>query len=285
MTAPLSDNDSYELLDSGGGRLLEKVGNILSARPCPPAWWKRKLPGAEWRPAVDLKKELKGPLTLNLGTLRVLLSPQSGGLRGLAPELRPHWERVAKVCADFAESQRRPARVLNLYGGNGCLTLAVAQVGAAVTHVDASGEAVTRAQANAQLNPMPGRSIRWLVDDPLAFAKRERSQSTRYDLILLDPQTMRDGKRGLDLERDLSGLLNTVSGLLSDKPLGVYLFCRQGHVSGTTLDNLMKQEFSVFGGSTEQGEILLRGAEGVSPVPAGTYACWWKSAPKTVSLI
>ena len=82
-----TDNSSFELLDSGGGRVLEKLGALVSSRASQPAWWRRKLSGAEWRKAVDLKRELKVPLKLRIGTLRFLLSPQ-GGVRGLAPELQ-----------------------------------------------------------------------------------------------------------------------------------------------------------------------------------------------------
>ncbi len=40
----------------------------------------------------------------------------------------------------------------------------------------------------------------------------------------------------------------------------------------------MRQEFSVFGGSVESGEILLKGAEGVAAVPSGAFARWRKAA-------
>ena len=116
------------------------------------------------------------------------------------------------------------------------------------------------------------------MDDPVKFTQRERMQATRYDLIVIDPQTPRDAKRGgFELERGLAPLLAAVSGLLSDKALGVLLFCRQGAVSPTTLGHLMAQEFGVFGGRVEHGEILLRGGEGVHAVPSGAFAYWLKN--------
>ncbi|WP_395742592.1 class I SAM-dependent methyltransferase [Prosthecobacter sp.] len=273
-----TDHESYALLDSGGGRVLEKLGALVSSRASHAAWWRRRLPGAEWRRAVELKRELKEPLKLRIGTLRFLLSPQ-GSLRALAPELEDLWEQVCAQCVAFAEQQRRPARVLNLFGGAGGFTLSAAQAGAAVAHVDASADSIKRAREHAAINTLTNRDIRWVVDDPVKFAQRERTQSTRYDLIIIDPHTPKDAKRGgFELERDLGPLLGTVSGLLSDKPVGVLLCCRQGPVSPTTLQHLMRQEFSVFGGSVESGEILLTGAEGVPSVPFGVFATWQKTA-------
>lgn len=272
-----TDHETYALLDSGGGRVLEKLGPLISARTAHAAWWRRRLSGNEWRKAVDLKRDLKEPLKLRIGTLRFLLSPQ-GSVRGLAPELEDLWEQVCAQCVTFAEQQRRPARVLHLFGGAGGFTLAAAQAGAAVAHVDASADAIKRAREHAALNTLANRDIRWVVDDPVKFAQRERTQTTRYDLIVIDPHTPKDAKRGgFELERDLGSLLGTVSGLLSDKPVGVLLCCRQGTVSPTTLQHLMRQEFSVFGGSVESGEILLSGAEGVPPVPSGVFAAWRKA--------
>lgn len=273
-----TDNQSYELLDSGGGRLLERLGAVVSSRNCSPAWWRRRLPGGEWRKAVDIKRELQGPLNLRIGALRFLLSPQ-GGVRSLAPELQELWGNVIANCTAFADQQRRPARVLNLFGGSGGFTLAAARAGAAVAHVDASSDAIKRAREHAALNTLASRDIRWIVDDPVKFAQRERSQTTRYDLIVIDPYVSKDAKRGgFEMERDLAALLSTVSGLLSDKPMGVLLCCRQGAVSPTTLQHLFRQEFGVFGGAVETGEILLKGAAGVPAVPFGVFVSWCKAA-------
>jgi 23S rRNA (cytosine1962-C5)-methyltransferase len=270
-------NEQYELLDSGGGRVLERLGGIVASRAAHGVWWRRKLPGGEWRKAVELKREMKAPQRLKIGALRFQLSP-AGGVRGLAPELREHWDRVSALCAAFAEKQRTPARVLNLFGGEGGFTLAAAQAGAAVAHVENSAEAIKRARDHAAINTLANRDIRWLVDDPVKFALRERTQTSRYDLIVIDPFMPKDAKRGaFEIERDLGTLLGTVSGLLSDKPIGVLLCCRQGAVSPTTLLHLMRQEFSVFGGSIEYGEILLKGAEGVPQVPSGAFARWLKA--------
>jgi 23S rRNA (cytosine1962-C5)-methyltransferase len=226
---------------------------------------------------VDLKQAVRQPLRVQIGPVRFQLAP-GGSLRALAPELREHWERTQALCAAFTQQQRRPARVLHLFGGAGGFTFAAAQSGAAVAHVDVSAEAIKRAREHAGGNVLANRDIRWVVDDPVKFAQRERAQNSRHDLIVLDPFTPKDANRvAFEIERDLGPLLGTVSGLLTDTPVGVLLFCRQGAVSPTTLLHLMRQEFGVFGGRVESGEILLRGAEGVPAVPSGAHAGWLKA--------
>lgn len=294
VTAPAPVSETYKLLDSGGGHVLERLGPLLTARPCAPAWWRRKLPGGEWRRAQDSRQAVKAPLKLKIGPVRFQLSP-GGGIRSLAPELQEHWIRIQALCAAFQQKNRVAPRVLHLFGGTGGSTLAAAQAGAAVTHVDASADAIKRARDHAALNTLANRDIRWVVDDPIKFAQRERAQpasgSTRYDLIILDPHTSKDapakggrpqgqgqgGSRGFDLERDLSPLLATASGLLSDKAVAVLFFSRQGApVSPTTLLHLLRQEFSIFGGTPSAGELLLSGGEGVPAVPSGVFGMWSK---------
>lgn len=272
-----AENQDYDLLDSGGGRVLEQLGSIVSSRAVPAAWWRRKLSGGEWRKSVELKQVVKEPLRLKIGPVRMQITP-GGGVRGLAPELREHWQDIAARCTAFADKQRLPARALHLFGGAGGSALAAAQAGAAVTHVEASADAIKRARDHAALNTLANRDIRWVVDDPVKFAQREKAQTGRYDLIVIDPFVPKDVKRGFELERDLGPLLATVSGLLSDKAFGVLLFCRQGTVSPTTLLHLMRQEFGVFNGVIDSGELLLRGAETVPAVPCGAYSRWLKTA-------
>lgn len=305
-------SELYALLDSGGGRVLERLGgDLLTVRPCPPAWWRRRLPPPEWRRAIDSRQAVKpgAPIKLKIGPIRFQLNP-GASVRSLSPELEDHWEQIQALCAAFHNRHRLPPRVLHLYGGAGGATLAAAQAGAAVTHVDASADAIKRARDHAALNTLANRDIRWAVDDPVKFAQRERAQpaagSNRYDLIILDPHSpnprdQNQGKGGqsrpqggkgqnqatissprpshFEPERDLSALLATASGLLSDKATAVLLFLRQGAlVSPTTLQHLFRQEFSIFGGTSSSGELLLSSeVPSVPGIPSGTFGLWMKA--------
>jgi 23S rRNA (cytosine1962-C5)-methyltransferase len=277
-TQPTEANENYELLDSGGGRVLEKWGAMTFTRPGLQIWWRRKLPGAEWKKALEWKRESKEPMRTRFGKLTMLIGGAGGSPRALGPELRDSWERVTAMCVEFSAKMRRPARVLHLFGGVGGHTLAAALGGASVAHVEASTESLSRARENAALNTavLPSRDIRWVLDDPVKFAQREKAQNSRHDLIILDPHASREAKQGFDLERGLGPLLATASGLLSDSPLAIVLVCRQGGVSPTTLLNLMRHELSIFGGTFECGELLLRGTAEVQAAACGAFCQWRK---------
>ncbi|MBK8094661.1 MAG: class I SAM-dependent methyltransferase [Verrucomicrobiaceae bacterium] len=275
-TPAQATDENYELLDSGGGRVLERLGGHVTTRACSQAWWRRKLGGGDWRKSQDLKQAAKTPIKIRVGTLLFQVGGAGGSFRALGPELRDSWQRVTEMCAAYAAKNRRPARVLHLFAGVGGHTLAAAAGGASVAHVEASAESLSRARENAALNPLASRDIRWVADDPVKFAQRERLQNQRHDLIILDPHSSREAKHGFDLERGLPALLATMSGLLSDTPLGVVLVCRQGFIWPTTLLQLMRHDLSIFGGTFEHGELLLSGAESVPAVPCGAYCRWWK---------
>lgn len=269
-------DDRYELLDSGGGRVLERLGSLISVRPNPQAWWRRKLGGADWRKAVELKRALNQPTKVRFGRQLMLLGGTGGNLRALGPELQASWQSVTAACEAFTAKYRRPARVLNLFGGVGGHTAAAALGGATVAHVEVANESLGRARENAALNPQASRDIRWVLEDPVKFSQRERTQNQRYDLIIVDPHSPREAKQGFNIERDLGALLGTVSAMLSESPLGVVLVCRQIGVSPTTLSHLMRHDLSIFGGRFESGELLLTGAESVPAVPCGAFCRWWK---------
>ncbi|HEX5825051.1 MAG TPA: hypothetical protein VFY18_11390, partial [Candidatus Limnocylindrales bacterium] len=97
----------------------------------------------------------------------------------------------------------RPGReVLHLFAYSGATTLALAASGARVTHVDASRPAVTWARRNADLSGLADRPVRWIVDDALAFVRREARRGRRYGGIVLDPPTFGHGPAGTRWELD-----------------------------------------------------------------------------------
>ena len=59
-----------------------------------------------------------------------------------------------------------------------------------------------------------GRPIRWIVDDALAFTRREARRGRRYDGIVLDPPTLGHGPAATrwELEDALPDLLDAVRG-------------------------------------------------------------------------
>ena len=111
--------------------------------------------------------------------------------------------------------------VLNLFAHTGLISLVAAGAGARVTHLDASRPAVQAARRNADLSGLDAHPIRWIVDDAMAFARREVRRGHRYDGFVIDPPTYGHGARGTDdrgwlLDRDLGPLLEACRGLAND---------------------------------------------------------------------
>ncbi len=70
-------------------------------------------------------------------------------------------------------------KVLNLFGYTGGATLACAQAGATVTHVDAAKGMVQWAKENRELSQLPETSCRWIVEDALrSFSGRSAGATT-----------------------------------------------------------------------------------------------------------
>ncbi|MCA1963785.1 MAG: class I SAM-dependent methyltransferase [Prosthecobacter sp.] len=282
-------DDGYELLDSGGFQKLERFGAVVLSRPCAQAVWRKTQPETTWRRATasffrDGGNQWRGrdrlPETweIEVDGTRFLLSSTDFGHLGIFPEQREPWLRIRQTCRDYEKRVGRPARVLNLFAYSGGSTLAAAHGGAEVCHVDASRGMVDWARKNAALNGLQEHPIRWIVDDVTKFLERELRRERRYDLVILDPPSYGRGAKGevFKIEDDLPRLLALLKSLMSTQPLGALLSCHTPELTPISLSHLLRQEFGPDG-RLEAGEMLLRGAEGVLPVPSGSF-CWWLAA-------
>ncbi len=281
------DLKGYELLDSGGFQKLERFGSVVLARPCAQAVWKPNKPEVEWRKATATffrdqgnkwqgRERLPATWTIEVDGSKFQLSSTDFGHLGIFPEQRDQWKRIADGCAAFRKAQGRVPRVMNLFAYSGGSTLAAARAGAEVCHVDASKGMVDWARKNAALNGLEEKPVRWIVDDVTKFLEREIRRDRQYDLVILDPPSYGRGAKGeiFKIENDLPPLLGFIRRLLTPQPLGVLLSCHTPELTPISLHHLVSQEFGQAGGLVEHGEMLLRGGEGVLPVPSGSY-CWW----------
>lgn len=89
--------------------------------------------------------------------------------------------------ADKIRNADREIKVLNLFAYTGGATLACAEAGASVSHVDASKGMVQWARENATVSGLSDKPIRWLVDDCEKFVQREIRRGKTYDAIVMDP--------------------------------------------------------------------------------------------------
>ena len=204
LTSP--DWVDYELLDSGGGAKLERYGPYVFARPEHQAVWQPALPPEKWKTAHavfqatgeesggrwQFNQPVEPSWTMQYKGLKFTAQATASRHMGVFPEQAAHWDWLGELVG----AAGKPVNVLNLFGYTGLATLAAAQAGARVTHVDASKKAITWARQNQSLSGLDQRPIRWLVDDVEKFVKRELRRSSQYDGLILDPPKFGRGPEG-----------------------------------------------------------------------------------------
>jgi 23S rRNA (cytosine1962-C5)-methyltransferase len=276
--------DSYELIDSGYGKKLERFGSYVIARPAAQAVWQPQLPESVWRNADayfsrepenkwHFNTKLPDQWWIDIDGTKFNISPTDFGHLGIFPEQRVSWAWIKETVKN-TKNEKGPVRVLNLFAYSGGSTLAPALAGAEVCHLDASKGMVSWANENAKHNGLKEAPIRWIVDDVNKFLKREIRREKRYDAIILDPPTFGRGSKGevFKIEEAIQELLHDCDQLLSDTPLFVLLSCHTPGFTPIVLRHLLDQTFGT--GKIMEGEMLLEGKEGVYPIPSGTYAIW-----------
>ncbi len=283
----MSDPNGYELLDSGAFQKLERFGSVVLSRPCAQAVWQQTLPKIEWQKVTATffrdggnqwrgRDKLPETWAIDVDGTKFQLSSTDFGHLGIFPEQRDQWRRIRETCEEYSKHHGRPARVLNLFAYSGGSTLAAAVAGAEVCHVDASKGMVDWARKNATLNGLEEKPVRWIVDDVTKFLERELRRERQYDLLILDPPSYGRGAKGevFKIENDLPPLLSLLGKLMSPQPLGVLLSCHTPELTPISLHHMLLQQFGRNGGKVEHGEMQLRGASNVLPVPSGSFA-WW----------
>lgn len=229
--------DGYELLDAGDGRRLERFGNRVVDRPAPAATDRRRAGPTAWAHS-DLRFDRDAGWTgsvsswpIELDGLTLELRPTEAGGLGLFPEHRLFWPFLAEAIG--AADERR---VLHLFASTGATTLALARAGAQVTHVDASRPSVGWARHNAELSGLAGAPVRWIVDDAVAFTRREARRRRRYDGIVLDPPSYGHGPAGRrwELADALPDLLDAVMEVAAEEAFVLLT----AHTTGLSADDL-----------------------------------------------
>jgi 23S rRNA (cytosine1962-C5)-methyltransferase len=276
----------YELLDFGDGARLERFGARTVDRPHPGALGARRDPQA-WD-AADLRFERDrgwtgraaagGPWPVEVEGLTLDLRATDAGQVGLFPEhlamvpwLRDQVE--ARTAPSTAGADSSPA-VLHLFAYTGVATLAIAAVGATVTHVDSSRPTVTWARRNAEASGLGDRPIRWIVDDAVAFAEREVRRGRRYAGLVLDPPTYGHGPSGRpwQLAEQLPTLLDTCGALL--EPDGfVLVTTHTPGIDGNHLAALLEGNLLRPTRSAERGELFVETDDG-RRLELGAFARW-----------
>ncbi|MCR9131003.1 MAG: class I SAM-dependent methyltransferase [bacterium] len=217
---------SYELIDIGEGRKLERFGELVVDRPEPAATGKKGSANL-WDEATHRFIEQKGQkgnwnraipdfqidYQIQQKNLRFQLKETAFKHLGIFPEQAENWEFIAEQCQRISTSTKQP-RMLNLFAYTGGASLVADQFGAKVTHVDSSKTAVSWARENADINGID--SIRWIVEDARKYVERCIKRGETYHGIILDPPIFGMVPKGKNwkLNDDLEPLLSNILKIL-----------------------------------------------------------------------
>jgi 23S rRNA (cytosine1962-C5)-methyltransferase len=278
--------DDYALVDSGGGRKLERYGDYRVVRPEPQCLWRPAQSDAAWARAdavFDPEGEddagrwsFAGPPRppFVVGWRGVKFYGRFTAFRhlGFFPEQAANWDWLQARLRVAG----RPLRILNLFGYTGVASLVCAAEGAQVTHLDASRRAILWARQNAELSELDAKPIRWLTEDARKYVQRELRRGSLYDAIVLDPPKFGRGPDGevWRLLDDLPELIATCAALLSPAASFLLLNAYAERISGLALAGLLAQALAGRGGVVDWGELALMEQAGTRGVGVSFFARW-----------
>lgn len=277
--------NEYEVIDTSGGEKLERWGDFLLIRPDPQVIWNTPKKHSGWKsPNAHYHRSKKGggeweffhlpeQWEIHYKELTFHLKPFSFKHTGLFPEQAANWEWFGNLIRQSS----RPIKVLNLFAYTGGATLAAANAGASVTHVDASKGMVSWAKENTVASGLKDAPIRWIVDDCQKFVEREIRRGNHYDGIIMDPPSYGRGPKGeiWKIEDAIHPLVTLCSQLLSENPLFFLINSYTTGFAPSVLSYLLGTEVvSRFGGHVKADEVGLPVSTNGLVLPCGSSGRW-----------
>ncbi len=269
----------YQLLDSGNLKKLEQVGEYRLVRPALNAFWRPALPEAEWESADavftrdssgggkwSFRRKLPESWLAEWGGFTLKMKPTGFGHLGFFAEQYRNWDFFRSAGSGLGPGKR----ALNLFAYSGIGSMAMAQSGASVCHLDAARGMVEWGRENLQYNPDVPDTIRWIVDDVNKFTQREVRRNSRYNLIALDPPTFGRGASGQlwKIEEDLPKLLARCVELRDrEHPFTIVLSAHSPGFSVLVMERLLEEAMG-RGGVFESWEMTIPESTG-RVLPAG----------------
>ena len=278
----------YQLIDCSDSEKLEKWGSIVLIRPDPQIIWKTGHKTQLWNSAHghyhrsekggghwNFAKKIPDSWLISYGDLKFNIRPTGFKHTGLFPEQAVNWDYMSELIRNAG----RPINVLNLFAYTGGATLACANAGASVCHVDASKGMVQWARDNAASSGLSDKPIRWIVDDCEKFVAREIKRGRKYDAVIMDPPSYGRGpnQEVWKLEDCIYDLVKLCTGVLSDDPLFFLLNSYTTGLSPSVMAYLLGETVAAkYGGKVSADEIGLPVKEISFTLPCGSTAIWTK---------
>jgi 23S rRNA (cytosine1962-C5)-methyltransferase len=278
--------DSYELLDCGEGKKLERFGQYRFIRPEYQAIWKPAHPQKDWKNVDAIFQanseesggkwnylhSIESQWRMQYKHISFLSRTSNSRHLGFFPEQATHWDWIDEQ----VRKCNRPVNVLNLFGYTGLASLAAALAGAKVTHVDASKKAIQYAIDNQQLSGLGERSIRWIVDDAVKFVRREANRHVTYDGIILDPPKFGRGPKGevWEFYKMLPYLLQEVKTVLNSQPVFLVITAYAIRASALSLHYMIQELMSGYKGTLSSGELVIHEKSAGRILSMAIYSRW-----------
>lgn len=281
--------NDYELIDCSSGERLERWENTILIRPDPQIIWNTNKNDERWNKADAIyhrsntgggsweikNKKLKDSWKISYNKLNFGIKMMNFKHTGVFPEQAVNWD----LLNDIISKSKKPLNVLNLFAYTGGATLACAQAGAKVCHVDASKGMVSWARENAKISNMEDKPIRWIVDDCEKFVLREIKREKKYEGIIMDPPSYGRGPKGeiWKIEESVFPFIELCSKILSDDPLFFLINSYTTGLQPAVLNYMINTAIvSKFGGHVEADEIGVNVSSNGLVLPCGASGRWSK---------
>jgi 23S rRNA (cytosine1962-C5)-methyltransferase len=250
----------YRLLDTGNGKRLEQVGDIIINRTAKQANWRPALSKSEWSKAhttyddnwsVDIPEFTSAfdDITFSLATLET-------GQIGVFPEQMQNWQWLKDINTD------KDWRIVNGFAYTGGSTLFASNAQNHITHLDASKPAINRAKINAQLSGKSDNNIRYITEDMITFLEKEVKRGNTYDGFIFDPPAFGRGPKGKKwkLTSDMPKLINLIDQLSDGQPKFILLSAHDSSLTPRKLADMIRPLSK--GAEVEYGELIMKTENG-----------------------
>jgi len=215
----------YELIDAGGGKKLERWGDIITIRPEVNAYFKSEITFVDWEKRANWEFVSKGgqkgvwkalkpnspkEWTIKFNDLTLNLALTKFKHVGLFPEQNINWQFIQ-------ERIRKEDKFLNLFAYTGAASVVAKSLNAEVLHVDSVKHLISWAKSNMESNALDG--IKWVHEDALKFIGREEKRKKTYQGLVMDPPAWGVGAKNekWKLEDKLNDLTISAASILDKK--------------------------------------------------------------------
>src|SRR3989338_4155589 len=213
----------YELIDAGGGKKLERWGDVVTIRPEVQAYFRSGLDFKDWTERAHWefiskggqsgvwkagKKTAADNWSISYAHLKFQLRLTQFKHLGLFPEQRSNWDFIT-------ERLTTEDRFLNLFAYTGAASCVARSCGTETYHVDSVKQLLAWTHDNMEASQL--QDIKWVHEDALRFAQREVKRGKTYKGIIMDPPAWGTGVKNekWKLEDKLDSLMSDAAKLVA----------------------------------------------------------------------